>query len=104
MIGRSLPRLPIHGVSLISHHEAPRSSVSVRYEMVVLMERDVTFHHAALVRRPRRLAGPLAEDAIESAVSNVLDGNICTLDIASDKSKAVSTKEMGDAIVDNISG
>ncbi len=37
--------------------------------------------------------------AIEDAISDVLDNGIHTADIAKDKSKAVNTKEIGDAIV-----
>lgn len=40
-----------------------------------------------------------AAAAIEKAVEATLDKGICTADIAMDKSKAVSTSEMGDAIV-----
>ena len=45
-----------------------------------------------------------AADAIENAVSDVLENNICTPDIAADKSKAVGTREMGTAIVERITG
>ncbi|MFZ0448326.1 MAG: 3-isopropylmalate dehydrogenase [Desulfatiglandaceae bacterium] len=41
-----------------------------------------------------------ASDAIEKAISDVLEAGIYTPDIATDKSKAVTTKEMGDAIVE----
>ncbi len=41
----------------------------------------------------------LAADAIETAISRVLDKGILTLDIADNKTQAVSTKEMGDAII-----
>jgi len=41
-----------------------------------------------------------AADAIEKAISDVLEAGIYTGDIAKDKSKAVTTKEMGDAIVE----
>ncbi len=40
-----------------------------------------------------------AADAIEAAVEATLDKGICTADIAVDKSKAVGTAAMGDAIV-----
>ncbi len=40
-----------------------------------------------------------AAAAIEDAISEVLDNGIHTADIAKDKSKAVNTKEIGDAIV-----
>ena len=40
-----------------------------------------------------------AADAIEKAISDVLEKGIHTADIARDKSKAVNTREMGDAIV-----
>ena len=40
-----------------------------------------------------------AANAIETAISDVLDAGIHTADIASDKTKAVNTKEIGDAIV-----
>ncbi len=41
----------------------------------------------------------VAAAAIDSAVETTLEKGICTIDIAVDKSKAVSTSEMGDAIV-----
>ncbi len=40
-----------------------------------------------------------AADAIDKAVETTLEKGICTVDIAVDKSSAVSTGEMGDAIV-----
>ncbi|CAG36013.1 3-isopropylmalate dehydrogenase [Desulfotalea psychrophila] len=40
-----------------------------------------------------------AADAIEAAVEKTLDRGICTADIAVDRSQAVNTAEMGDAIV-----
>jgi 3-isopropylmalate dehydrogenase len=40
-----------------------------------------------------------AADAIDQAISNVLEAGIHTADIAVDPSKAVNTKQMGDAIV-----
>ncbi len=40
-----------------------------------------------------------AATAIEEAISTVLDNGVHTADIAKDKSKAVNTKEIGDAIV-----
>ena len=43
-----------------------------------------------------------AADAIESAISDVLAAGILTPDIASDRNEAVSTEEMGDAIVERI--
>lgn len=43
-----------------------------------------------------------AADDIERAISNVLEKGIHTADIAVDKSKAVNTREMGDAIVKEI--
>ncbi|MFA6008718.1 MAG: 3-isopropylmalate dehydrogenase [Desulfobacteraceae bacterium] len=43
-----------------------------------------------------------AADAIEKAISDVLEKGIHTADIAVDKSKAVNTREMGDAIVKEI--
>jgi 3-isopropylmalate dehydrogenase len=45
------------------------------------------------------LGAPQAADAIEQAVSNVLDAGIHTPDIAIDKARAVGTAAMGDAIV-----
>ncbi len=45
-----------------------------------------------------------AASAIENAISNVLTNDILTIDIATDKSKAVKTVEMGDAIVKEIRG
>lgn len=47
---------------------------------------------------------PEAADDIENAISKVLDAGIHTGDIAKDPSKAISTKEMGDAIVKQIMG
>lgn len=41
-----------------------------------------------------------AADAIDQAISDVLEAGIHTADIATDKSKAVTTKEIGDAIVE----
>ena len=41
-----------------------------------------------------------AADAIEQAVSDVLDAGIHTPDIAQDKNRSVGTSEIGDAIVD----
>lgn len=43
---------------------------------------------------------PEAADAIETAIANVLDRGIFTADLTQDKSKAVNTEEMGNAIVD----
>lgn len=43
-----------------------------------------------------------AADAIEESVSYVIENNICTPDIAADKSKAVGTEKMGDALVERI--
>lgn len=43
-----------------------------------------------------------AADAIEEAVSYVIENNICTPDIAADKSKAVGTEKMGDALVERV--
>ncbi len=43
-----------------------------------------------------------AADAIENAIAKVIDDGIFTIDIAKDKSKAVGTKEMGDAIASRI--
>jgi 3-isopropylmalate dehydrogenase len=43
-----------------------------------------------------------AADAIEGAVAGVLEAGIRTADIALDKSKAVGTIEMGDAIAEQI--
>ncbi|HUT69262.1 MAG TPA: 3-isopropylmalate dehydrogenase [Desulfatiglandales bacterium] len=43
-----------------------------------------------------------AADAIEGAVAGVLEAGIRTADIALDKSKAVGTSEMGDAVVERI--
>ncbi|WP_457576976.1 3-isopropylmalate dehydrogenase [Desulfomarina sp.] len=40
-----------------------------------------------------------AADAIDNAVATTLEKGICTVDIAVDKSSAVNTGEMGDAIV-----
>ena len=45
------------------------------------------------------LDAPKAADAIEQAISQVLEAGIHTPDIAVDKSKAVGTSAMGDAIV-----
>ncbi len=45
-----------------------------------------------------------AADAIESAVADVLKAGIHTLDIAIEKDKAVGTREMGDAIKEQIEG
>jgi 3-isopropylmalate dehydrogenase len=45
-----------------------------------------------------------AADGIENAISRVLANDILTIDIATDKSKAVKTVEMGDAIVKEIMG
>jgi 3-isopropylmalate dehydrogenase len=41
-----------------------------------------------------------AAAAVENAVSAALDQNIMTADIAIDRSRAVKTSVMGDAIVD----
>lgn len=43
-----------------------------------------------------------AAAAIEEAVSYVIENNICTPDIAADKSKAVGTEKMGDALVERV--
>jgi 3-isopropylmalate dehydrogenase len=43
-----------------------------------------------------------AADAVEQAVADVLDAGIHTADIASDKLKAVSTSDMGTAVVEKI--
>ena len=46
-----------------------------------------------------------SEDAaakVEQAVADVLEAGICTMDIAMDKKKAVTTAEMGDAVVEKI--
>jgi len=43
-----------------------------------------------------------AANSIEQAVAKTLDMGICTADIAMDKSKAVNTVEMGDAILANL--
>ncbi|MCP4365141.1 MAG: 3-isopropylmalate dehydrogenase, partial [Planctomycetes bacterium] len=40
-----------------------------------------------------------AADAIETAISNVLDRGIFTADLTDQKAKAVNTEDMGDAIV-----
>ncbi|MDQ2075529.1 3-isopropylmalate dehydrogenase [Marinimicrobium sp. ABcell2] len=44
-----------------------------------------------------------AADAIEAAVGDVLDQGLRTADIVTDGSKKVSTKEMGDAVVNSLS-
>ena len=43
-----------------------------------------------------------AADLIDQAVNAAIEAGVCTRDIASDPAKAVSTKEMGDAIVEQI--
>ncbi len=43
-----------------------------------------------------------AADLIDKAVDATIEAGICTRDIAADPQKAVSTKEMGDAIVERI--
>ena len=43
-----------------------------------------------------------AADAVESAISEVLAAGILTPDIVSDRKKAVTTEDMGDAIVERI--
>ncbi len=43
-----------------------------------------------------------ASDAIEKAISDVLEAGIHTADIATDKEKAVTTAEIGDAIVERL--
>jgi 3-isopropylmalate dehydrogenase len=43
-----------------------------------------------------------AADAVECAIDEVIKAGIYTADIANDKSKAVGTAEMGDAIVERI--
>lgn len=43
-----------------------------------------------------------AADAIETAISNVLDNNIFTADLTDQKDKAVNTEVMGQAIVDEL--
>jgi 3-isopropylmalate dehydrogenase len=40
-----------------------------------------------------------AADAIEKAISNVLEKNIFTADLTGQKNKAVGTEAMGDAIL-----
>jgi 3-isopropylmalate dehydrogenase len=48
------------------------------------------------------LGQPDAANAIENAIANVLEKGIHTPDIATDKTKAIGTKEMGDAITKEI--
>ncbi len=43
-----------------------------------------------------------AADAIEKAISNVLDKGIFTADLTDQKTKAVNTAKMGKAIVDEL--
>ena len=47
---------------------------------------------------------PDAADAVEQAVGEVMGAGIYTRDLTGDKDKAVSTAEMGDAIVEKIAG
>src|SRR5215475_7057160 len=65
MVRTSPPRFPAHRVALLAHYELPRAAVSVRFEMVVLVEGNVVFDHCPMVRRP---GAPLTEDTVETAI------------------------------------